>query len=99
MRANLFLESERRKEGKKLERKNGTYIQLFVDSPPQCCIACPLLVACLYFKLHASIFSCMPFTFSCVALLLVACNHIIWSKMTQSSIKFNTHERPSETST
>ena len=41
-------EEEKRKK-KNLEGQNGTYIELFVDSPPQCYFACPLLVACLYF--------------------------------------------------
>ena len=37
MRANLFLEFEREEEKEKnnLEGENGTYIELFVDSPPQ----------------------------------------------------------------
>ena len=50
MRANLFLEFEREEEKEKnnLEGENGTYIELFVDSPPQCYFACPI-VACLYF--------------------------------------------------
>ena len=42
-----FFRDSRPKEEKKrkVEGKNGTYIELFVDPPSQCYFACPLLVA------------------------------------------------------